>query len=195
MIIGISDPTLFKEDALYVNRLVDLMNSDLDYLILRGHTNSDALIALILTLLEGSEQTARKLVVHHQVEVARHLGIKFVHLPERRIDQPRKAHTVYSYSVHTLESIEKLGMGDAKFALFSPIFSTACKPGALPLVEPVIKKALALTKVPLVALGGINSGNAHLVKEMGFEHIALRSALMTCEDVTSEIALYKSLGF
>lgn len=195
MIIGITDSTLFDTWESFKERVITLLDSDLDYLILREKAlNAEEMVSLLLEFMSATDNACRKIVVHSQVETARHLGLTYVHLPESRVTETRKSHTKYSYSVHSVEALKALEKGSL-FTLISPVFETACKPGCAPLTEEVMKEALSVFDEKLVALGGITVENAKSLKEIGFEHIALRSSLMTAENPLELIGLYKEMGF
>ncbi|MCK8059928.1 MULTISPECIES: thiamine phosphate synthase [unclassified Fusibacter] len=195
MIIGITDSSLFDTWESFKERVVTLLDSDLDYLILREKAlNAEEMVSLLLEFMSATDNACRKIVVHSQVEAARHLGLTYVHLPESRVTEARRSHTKYSYSVHSVDGLKALEKGTL-FTLIGPAFETACKPGCAPLTEEAMKEALSVFDENLVALGGVTVENAKSLKEIGFEHIALRSSLMTVENPLELIGLYKEMGF
>ena len=174
MIIGITDSSLFENQDAFKERVLLLLDSELDFLILREkEMMGEELVDFLLDLMSHTDNACRKIVVHSQVEAARHLGLT---------------------SAHTLDSLMKIEAGNL-FTLFSPVFKTQCKPDETPLDRDKIQKALAVASDSLVALGGITPENAMDLKKMGFKHLALRSSLMQADDPHHLIALYKEMGF
>lgn len=196
MIIAITDSSQMKNRDQFAKRVLDLIESPVKYVILREKTwDADTHVNFLLELMGKSDLTCRKIVVHSHVTVARHLGLTYVHLPENRIVEEQKSHTRYAYSLHTLEQLAKVNERPSLFNLISPIAQPSCKPDAIPLQEAVIKEALIQSKAPLVALGGITPEVAKGLREMGFQHLALMSALMSEQSVHDILAPYLELGF
>ncbi len=196
MIVAITDRSLLTEETLFFERVLALIESPVRYVILREKDwEPDVLIAFLLQLMGRSDLTCRKIVIHSHVTVARHLGLTYVHLPEHRIDEVQKSHTQYSYSVHRLDQIEAINQKASLFNLISPVAPSTCKPQAQPVTSELLLQARALSKAPLIPLGGITPTVASQLKSMGFSHIAMRSELMTTADLESTLKPYIDLGF
>lgn len=194
MIIAITDSKLMKDKAAFSKRVLELIESPVTYVILREKDwDADEHVSFLLDLMGKSDNTCKKIVINGHVTVARHLGLTYVQLPEGRIDEQQKSHTRYAYAAHSLEAIARINEKPSLFNLISPVAPTDCKPEATPLDAETLKAALALSKAPLVALGGITPAVAQDLKALGFEHIALRSALMTADNL--EQALQPFLEF
>jgi thiamine-phosphate pyrophosphorylase len=66
----------------------------------------------------------------------------------------------------------------------SPIFATPTKPDApTPLGIDGMRALTAATRVPIVAIGGINAGNAAAIIAAGASGIAVVSAIVAARDV------------
>lgn len=196
MIIGITDRHLLENEDMFFDRVLGLIESPLQYVILREKDwDGEKMTGFLLQLMGKSDQTCRKIVVHSQVSAARHLGLTYVHLPENRIAEPQKSHTKYSYSVRSLDALRQLKDVPSLFTLISPVAETTCKPGCDRLTDETLTEALTMSQAPLVALGGIDYQVAERLKTLGFKHIALRSGLMTAQDLDAFLAPYIALGF
>ena len=94
-------------------------------------------------------------------ELARRLGADGVHLPSRNLD--RRLCTdglLVSAACHTAEEIkaaEKLG---AHSIFLSPVFPTKSHPGAEYLGREDFARLASAASIPVIALGGVNAGNA-----------------------------------
>ena len=138
-------------------------------------------------------------VVNDRVDIALAVKADGVHLGQE--DMPFSAarellgtKKIIGLTVHSLEeALEAVRLG-ADYLGVSPIYSTATKPDAGPpsglnlLRE--IKKQVSL---PLVAIGGINLSNASDVIIAGADGLCALSAVITKEDVCSEIKKFQNL--
>lgn len=191
MIIAITDSKLMKDKAAFTKRVLELIESPVRYVILREKDwDADEHVSFLLDLMGKSDNTCKKIVINSHVTVARHLGLTYVQLPEGRIDEAQKSHTRYAYAAHSLEAIARINEKPSLFNLISTVAPTDCKPGAQPLEPKTLKAARELSKAPLVALGGITPEVAQDLKALGFEHIALRSALMTADNLEEALKPY-----
>ena len=70
-------------------------------------------------------------------------------------------------SVHTLEEGRQVQKAGADYVTFSPIFETACKPGAPAKGTDTLEQFCREIRIPVYALGGITEKNEDLVKQAG----------------------------
>ena len=72
----------------------------------------------------------------------------------------------------------------ADYVAIGPIFPTTTKPDAGPVADvDMIRRVKEAVDVPVVAIGGINSGNVRQVIEAGADSIAVISAVVSAPDV------------
>ncbi len=138
-------------------------------------------------------------VVNDRVDIALAVKADGVHLGQedlpfsdaRRLLGPEK---IIGLTVHSLEEALEAARLGADYLGVSPIYSTSTKPDAGP---PSGLKLLREIKkhvdLPLVAIGGINLSNASEVIEAGADALCAISAVITKEDVCSEIMKFQTL--
>jgi len=82
-------------------------------------------------------------------------------------------------SSHNPEQIMEADKTSADYIAIGPVFSTSSKANPDPVVGlDGVRKARALTRKPLVAIGGINRANCRSVIEAGADSVAVISDLM-----------------
>lgn len=90
------------------------------------------------------------------------------------------------YSVHSLEEASELVGHEPDYLMFSPVFETSSKPGAIPAGPAALQTvAAAVAPVPLYALGGITGQNARQCLDAGAAGVAAISAVLAGPDVSS----------
>jgi thiamine-phosphate pyrophosphorylase len=82
-------------------------------------------------------------------------------------------------STHTDEQVMAADAGGADYVAVGPVFATGTKLDAEPVIGlEGVRRARALTKKPLVAIGGITRGNARSLIDVGADSVAVISALI-----------------
>jgi thiamine-phosphate pyrophosphorylase len=82
-------------------------------------------------------------------------------------------------STHNSDQVKKADRTSANYIAIGPVFATASKSNPDPVVGlEGIRVARALTRKPLVAIGGINRANSRSVIEAGADSVAVISDLM-----------------
>ena len=138
-------------------------------------------------------------VVNDRVDIAIAVKADGVHLGQE--DLPFSAakkllgtEKIIGLTVHSLEEALEAARLGASYLGVSPIFSTSTKPDAGPpsglkLLSEIRKQV----DLPLVAIGGINLSNAPEVINAGADGLCAISAVITQEDVCSEIMKFHTL--
>ncbi len=138
-------------------------------------------------------------LINDRVDIALAVDADGVHLGQddlpyksaRRLLGHQKVIGVTVHNATEAKEAEKLG---ANYLGVSPIFATetkrdAGKPAGLALIEEVKR----VVKIPVVAIGGINLGNAPEVVRAGADAICAISAVITKQDVAAEIKKFQEL--
>ena len=82
-------------------------------------------------------------------------------------------------STHNPEQVREADKTSADYVAIGPVFSTSSKANPDPVVDlEGVRNARALTRKPLVAIGGINRANCRSVIEAGADSVAVISDLM-----------------
>ncbi len=143
--------------------------------------------ALISELLQG---TACLPVMNDRVDLALLAGWSAVHLGHE--DLPAEgARAVFGggslfvgVSTHNEAQVVAADAGVADYIAIGPVFGTSTKADAEPVVGlEGVRRARALTRKPLVAIGGITPENAPAVMEAGADSVAVIGGLFV-EDQT-----------
>jgi thiamine-phosphate pyrophosphorylase len=125
------------------------------------------------------------LLLNDRVELCSRAGADGVHIGQedmapkraRRILGPEWLLGVSTHSVGQLRAALKTGAAD--YLAIGPVFTTGSKNNPDPVVGlEGVRAARALTRLPLVAIGGITGENAREVIEAGADSVAVISGLL-----------------
>lgn len=138
-------------------------------------------------------------VINDRVDIALAVDADGVHLGQD--DLPYQAarkllgnKKMIGVTVHSAQEAREAEEQGANYLGVSPIFATQTKldagrPTGLALIEEI----KGLVKIPVVAIGGINFGNASEVVRAGADALCAISAVVTKEDVAAEIKKFQDL--
>lgn len=128
------------------------------------------------------------LIINDRVEIAVscgaagvHLGVHDIPVPEaRRLMGPA---AIIGLSVATIEQAETAEAMGVDYLGVSPVFPTPTKTDAGPAWGlDGLSRLRARTRLPLIAIGGINAVNAKSVLEAGADGLAVVSAICSASD-------------
>lgn len=143
------------------------------------------------------------IIINDRVDVALAVGADGVHLGQD--DLPPDAarwllgnHAIIGFSTHNLEQALEAARMPVNYIALGPIFGTSSKENPDPEVGLVglEKVRQAVSKIPIVAIGGINHENARQVIEAGADAVAVISAVLVppAEIVTRTRQLVEQLS-
>jgi thiamine-phosphate pyrophosphorylase len=142
-----------------------------------------------------------RLIVASDVAVALDCGADGVHLA---VDDPwpgagSSAALDVGRSCHFRDELVAAARAGAAWAMYSPVFESPSKPGYGPLLglEGLAAGCRAEPELPVLALGGVDVGNARRCAEAGAAGIAVMGAVMRAEapaDVVRRLAAELALG-
>src|SRR5579863_1726669 len=125
-----------------------------------------------------------RLIMNDRADLCLAAGFDGVHVGQEDLS-PEGARKVVGttiwlgVSTHNPGQIEKADKTSADYIAIGPVFSTASKANPDPVVGlEGVRQARALTRKPLVAIGGINRANCRSVIEAGADSVAVISDLM-----------------
>jgi thiamine-phosphate pyrophosphorylase len=140
-----------------------------------------------------------KLLINDRVDIALAAHADGVHLgqddiPLRIARRMLGTEKIIGITAHSVKEAIEAEKNSADYIGFSPVFATLTKPDAgvaagIQLLEKV-KKAV---RIPVIAIGGINLGNAAQVIKAGADGLCAISAVVTKDDVKSEILKFQKL--
>jgi thiamine-phosphate pyrophosphorylase len=109
----------------------------------------------------------------------------------RKLLGKKKIIGLTAHNVEEAKEAERLG---ADYIGVSPIFATGTKPDAgRPAGLSLVKDAKKAVRIPIVAIGGITLDNAPEVVTAGADALCAISAVVTKEDMKSEIVRFQKL--
>ncbi len=153
------------------------------------------------TVLEVATARGVPLIVNDDIDTATGIGADGVHLgqedwaaipPAERVDRLAGV-SIVGLSTHSLDQARSAQRDGADYIGVGPVFPTATKQGVaavgLDLVR-AVSRAPEMT-VPFFAIGGITVENVDRVLAAGATRVAVVSAILTADDVTSAAAVFK----
>lgn len=138
-------------------------------------------------------------IVNDRVDIALAVQADGVHLGQE--DLPLEAARnllgkgkIIGVTVHSHEEARQAEATGADYLGVSPIYTTKTKLDAgRPAGIELIRQIKAIVKIPLVAIGGINLGNAPEVVQAGADGVCAISAVVNPLDVRAEIGRFQRL--
>lgn len=92
-------------------------------------------------------------------------------------------------STHTDEQVRLAELSSADYVAVGPVFATGTKADAESVIGlDGVRSARALTRKPIVAIGGITRANVRSVIEVGADSVALISALFVADEPAGKVA-------
>ncbi len=194
MIIAISDSTQFERYADFQKQLVNLLHSDVDYLIIReNQLDDDVYTSLLLSLLSEYRDACRKIVVYERAMLARNIGLTYVYLSGEGIYQSRQSHTKYCYQIEGVEQLELVDKEDL-FIVVNPFENQINKSSISP-IKSIVKEIQNKSTVNVAAYTSYNSESLEQLRKMGFCSVAMSAELMNMNNYKQVIAHLKQEGF
>ncbi len=128
-------------------------------------------------------------IVNDRLDVALAVEADGIHvgqddMPASRARRLLGRNKILGVSAGSVEEARKAVDDGADYIGASPVFSTPTKPDAPPpLGIEGLRRITQAVQIPVVAIGGINAGNAAAMREAGAAGIAVVSAIVAAEDV------------
>ncbi|MNW58111.1 Regulatory protein TenI [compost metagenome] len=166
-----------------------------DYIHLREkHRSALELLDMAKQLLLAGVP-ASSLVINDRLDVALAAGAGGVQLAWNSLP-PAAARAAapglrLGRSVHSAAEAEEAGREGAGYCLFGHVFPTACKSGQQERGLGLLAEAVRCCRIPLIAIGGIEPGNAGQVIRQGAAGIAVMSGICGAGDAVSAARAYR----
>lgn len=152
--------------------------------------SADEQMALARTLLPIARSHGARLTLHGDAAVANAAGLDGVHLPAGADARQNRAiigaGRSLGLSIHTADEASAIDPTVVDYGVAGPVFATASKPGYGPALGPAgLARIVAVSTVPIFAIGGITPSNAGGVAAAG---IAVMGSIMRADDPGAEVA-------
>jgi thiamine-phosphate pyrophosphorylase len=160
----------------------------------------DDQVLLARALLAVTRRHEARLLLHGDAALAKLAGVDGVHLPAgsdakeaRAVLGPRK---LIGLSIHTATEAAAIDPAVADYAVAGPAFETPSKPGYGPEIgRKGLREMAAASRIPVLAIGGINTARVGEVIAAGCAGIAVMGGVMRASDPAIEVrALATSLS-
>lgn len=147
---------------------------------------------LFVQVARIAHKGGKKCLAHGRIALGMmsELGADGIHLPldvlrEWRAASGRRsggegAVQLVGASAHSASELAEAAALGADYAMLSPIFATACKPGVAPLGTAALAAACKASPLPVFALGGIGMDKLDACIEAGAAGCCMMSELMRC---------------
>ncbi|MFQ5960666.1 MAG: thiamine phosphate synthase [Candidatus Methylomirabilales bacterium] len=151
------------------------------------------LTALADRLLRLVRPAGGLLLINDRIDVTLAIGADGTHVSQqgfapaiaRRLLGPAR---LLGVSCHSLAEAEEAQEGGADFILLGPIFFTPSKAVyGPPLGVELLRQVRPRIRLPIFAIGGINAANRLEVLRAGADGVAVISAVMTADDVSTAV--------
>lgn len=167
-----------------------------DYIHLREkHLSARELLNLTVRLIMVGIPAA-KLILNDRLDVALAAGAGGVQLAWHSLP-PAAARAAapglrLGRSVHSAEEAAEAGEQGADYCLFGHVFATACKLGQQERGLDLLSEAVRSSRIPLIAIGGIEPGNAGRIVRQGAAGIAVMSGICSSSDPVAAAKAYRA---
>jgi thiamine-phosphate pyrophosphorylase len=153
---------------------------------------------LAVELKEALKCSPSRLLINDRVDIALAVGADGVHLSQNGLPVETVRRMVghgmlIGVSTHSLEEAMQAEDEGADYVLYSPIFPTTCKPGAVPKGVKSLEEIFREVNIPVIPLGGINKNTLPEITRCGVTNAAVMSALLTAEDPKQAAAELKAI--
>lgn len=137
-------------------------------------------------------------ILHSFVDVAITCNVEAIHLPLpilRKMTPEQKTYfKEIGTSCHSLEdALEAQSLGST-YITAGHIFETECKKGMPGRGIGFLRTVCENVKIPVYAIGGINSENMTEIRKAGAHGACIMSGLMQCEDIKAYLRLFEKEG-
>ena len=166
-------------------------------LVREKELTSAKLLALASRLRDITRSYQARLIIHTQADIAQAVDADGVHVASGDISTIpairswlNKPEMSISASCHNAEELAQAQQSGADFAMLAPVFPTQSHPGAPSLGVEAFQRLAAQADIPIIALGGITTGNhqklashkfAVISAILGAEHPARAAQLLSSE--------------
>lgn len=152
----------------------------------------DEQLVLARMLIPMARKYGARLMLHGEAALAKLAGVDGVHLPSGSDAAAARARLgpdkLIGVSIHTVTEAEAIDPQAADYALAGPAFETPSKPGYGPEIgRKGLSEIAGASRVPVLAIGGINTARVGEVMAAGCAGIATMGGVMRASDPGQEV--------
>ncbi len=180
-IVCVTQSTLCGDN--FLNQIEKICKGGIDRIILREkHLSENEYFRLAYEVKNICLKYNTDLTVHKFYDTALKLNAESFHCSYPDFTENQYNSENIGVSVHSVsEAVKSENLG-AKYITAGHIFETQCKSGLAPRGTDFISEICKSVKIPVYAIGGINSENVKLLKNTGISGICVMSSLMKSEN-------------
>lgn len=132
------------------------------------------------------------LIINDDIDIAMAVDADGVHLGQEDfpVQIARKIlgeSKIIGLSTHSLKQAEEAQGSGADYIAIGPIFRSITKDVREPLGADIIREIRKISRLPVIAIGGINENNIEDIMKAGADGAAVISAIITKEDITGAV--------
>lgn len=171
----------------FIETVVEAIRADVDQVILREKDFDTMALIDFGKVFKSVMKPQQCLIIHSDIEAAKALTAEGVQLTYN-VFMSMSLTEIHSLieetgfklgvSVHSFDEAIAAEAHGASYLLASHVFDTECKAGLPGRGVSFIKEICAGVDIPVIGLGGIDSGNAHEVISAGASGVAVMSGIM-----------------
>jgi thiamine-phosphate pyrophosphorylase len=163
----------------------------------RPNATASEVFELTRQLRPATRKLGALLIVSDRLDVALAAGADGVHLGARSLPikaarRVLKSGMLLGRSVHNLDEAGQAEEQGADYLFLGPVFETRSHPGRKPLGLEPYREAVLRSEIPVLAIGGVESGNVEQIAAAGGEGAAAISAFFDAEDPAETARLFRA---
>ncbi|MEK6656934.1 MAG: thiamine phosphate synthase, partial [Nitrospirota bacterium] len=147
---------------------------------------------IALQLKEITKKFDATLIINDDIDIAMAVDADGVHLGQEDfpVQIARKIlgnDKIIGLSTHSFKDAEEAQGSGADYIAIGPIFRSTTKDVREPLGADIIKEIRKISRLPVIAIGGINENNIEDIMKTGADGTAVISAIIAKEDITGAV--------
>ncbi len=147
---------------------------------------------IALQLKEITKKFDATLIINDDIDIAMAVDADGIHLGQEDfpVQIARKIlgeSKIIGLSTHSLKEAQEAQGSGADYIAIGPIFRSTTKDVREPLGPDIIKEIKKISRLPVIAIGGINENNIEDIMKTGADGAAVISAIIAKEDITGAV--------
>jgi thiamine-phosphate pyrophosphorylase len=177
----------------FFKKLEEAIEAGIDAIIVREKDlKTSELLDLTLKIKKIIGEKKVKLIVNGNYNVAKNVNADAFHMTYKNfINKP--FFKSIGVSIHSKEEAIEVEKNGANYILAGHIFKTKCKENLTPKGIEWLSSIKNEVKIPVIAIGGINSNNLSQLVKIGITNIAVMSLIMNSKNISKEIKNLKMI--